>query len=162
MTAARRPRLAILGTVLLCSCAQLGEQRFAEFLPRFQSDSAFRANALGERLWVTETTLWQDPDGYDRSVSCSSVRSLEWFRARGYRLLPTPEEAEREDMVLTASHPSRVTAAVTLGPARAEPQAVYSFYREGGEWQLSGVELIRRQDIGDGSDRGCDFDATGP
>ena len=132
-------------SALLAACAHLGEQQLTQFLDRYESDPAFRASATGTQIWVTETTIWQAPGGFDNRISCTSIRSLDWFAGRGYRQIPTPQEAARDGLVVTRTRLSEVTADVTVGPARSEPAAIYSFYRDGGIWSLTGVEVFSRQ-----------------
>lgn len=150
MSAGGRQRVLVLCSALLAACAQLGERQFSDFLTRFQADPEFRAAAAGPLIWVTETTVWQDAAGYDRRVSCTAIRSLDWLGTRGYRMIPTPEEARTEGLVVTSKTRSAVTADVTVSPPKSEPHAIYSFYRESGKWQLVAVEIVSRVHPDDG------------
>lgn len=136
--------LVLPGGLLLTACAHLGERQFADAVTRFQSDAAFRAQAVGPQVWVTETTVWQDPEGFDRTISCTAMRPLEWFTQRGYQLLPSAQEAERAGLVIERKVHSPVTADVRVGQPKAPPDAIYSFYRDAGEWELAGVEIFSR------------------
>jgi hypothetical protein len=144
--------ITLSGAMLLASCAHLAQRNFAETVSRFQSDASFREQAIGPQLWVTETTTWQDAQGFDRTVSCTAIRPFDWFTARGYRMIPTAEEAARQGLVLEQKVYSPTTAAVKVGSSRAPPDAIYNFYRDdGGEWGLSGVEIFSRLAAEDGT-----------
>jgi hypothetical protein len=145
MSAAWLKWLCFFGGVALASCAHLDQRQFAAAVDRFQSDAAFRAKAIGPQIWVTETTIWQDAEGFDRTISCTAIRPLEWFTQRGYRMIPTAEEASREGLTIGKKTYSAVTAAVTVGSPKSPPDAIYSFYRDEGEWNLAGVEIFSRQ-----------------
>jgi hypothetical protein len=138
-------RIVTATSMLLAGCAQLGAERFADFLPRFQADPAVRAAASGPRIWVTETTLWADTDGYDRQVSCSAVRDMAWVEARGYRLVPTEAEARAAGLVLTTTARARDAMDVSVAPPQSEAQTIYRFHREERTWELVGIEVIRRE-----------------
>jgi hypothetical protein len=139
----RRPHIVALTAGLLAACTGLPEREFATFVSGFVAGPPPAGTGLW--AWVTETTVWPDAAGYDRTVSCTSVRSWEWFAGRGYGLIPDPQAAARAGLVITRKVYSPTTADVQVGPPQAPPDAIYSFRREDGEWQLVGVEVIRRE-----------------
>jgi hypothetical protein len=139
-----RPPVLVVSAALLGACTALPEREFAVFVGEYASAPP---PAAGDApwAWVTETTVWPDAAGYDRTVSCTTMRSYDWFAGRGYGLLPAPDAAARAGLVVTRNVHSPTTADVLVGRPMAPPDAIYSFYRDGDEWQLAGVEVVRRE-----------------
>ena len=137
--------MVLLAFALLVGCAQRADREFGETVARLRVGPDVQAAAAGPRIWVTETSVWQDTGGQDRTMSCTSLRPIEWYTGRGYGFIPSEDEAAREGVTVTRKIHSPTVADVTVGPPRAPPQAIYSVWGDDGEWQMVQAEIIARQ-----------------